>query len=279
MSRVTLVTGATGQAGSQVVKALVDAGERVRALVRTPEGEARLPPGAEAVVGDLADSASLGAAAEGATAVWLLSGYGDVPDALARMRSAGVERVVVLSSSAAPSGDMSNAVARYHIETEQAVEASGLAWTFLRPNSLMSNAYRWVDQFRSGTVRLPFADVPISTIDPADLAAVAVVALTADGHAGRAYRLSGPEALLPGDQVAAMAAATGRDVTFVAQDDAEARREMEASMPQPYVDAFFQFFREGLIDETTVLPTVAEVTGREPGTFATWAGAHADRFR
>ena len=79
----------------------------------------------------------------------------------------GVEHVVLQSSSAVPSGDISNAVARYHILSERAVRDSGLAWTFLQPNSFMSNTLRWIPQLRAGDlVRAPFADVRVATIDP-----------------------------------------------------------------------------------------------------------------
>ncbi|MGH9231201.1 MAG: nucleoside-diphosphate sugar epimerase, partial [Acidimicrobiales bacterium] len=61
--------------------------------------------------------------------------------------------------------------------------------------------------------------------------------------------------------------------------DDVARKEMAASMPAEYVDAFFSFFVEGTIDETTVQPTVHEVLGREPRSFTEWVGEHKDRFR
>jgi uncharacterized protein YbjT (DUF2867 family) len=274
-----LVTGASGNAGGGVVHGLLEVGADVRALAR-PGSEARLPTGVEAVAGDLNDPRTLDGALAGVEAVFLLSGYEGIDRTLAKMREAGVERVVLLSSSAAPGGDLDNAVARYHILSERAVRESGLPWTFLQPNSFMSNALRWLPQLRDGDlIRAPFAGVPIAMIDPDDLGAVAAAALTSDAHEGRAYRLSGPEALRPADQVAILAEATGRDLRFEAQSDADARAEMEAAMPVEYVDAFFSFFADGTVDETTVLPTVAEVLGREPRTFASWAAAHADAFR
>src|SRR5256885_1339330 len=94
-----------------------------------------------------------------------------------------------------------------------------------------------------------------------------------------ASRLSGPRALRPEEQVAILADATGRPIRFEPQSDEEARAEMEAAMPKAYVDAFFEFFAEGTVDETTVHPTVADVTGREPLGFEQWAAAHADDFR
>ena len=54
---------------------------------------------------------------------------------------------------------------------------------------------------------------------------------------------------------------------------------MSASMPAQYVDAFFSFYVEGKLDESVVLPTVAEVCGRPPRTFAQWAATHAGAFR
>jgi uncharacterized protein YbjT (DUF2867 family) len=274
-----LVTGATGNAGGGVLKGLLELGADVRALVR-PGSDAKLPDGLEAVAGDLNDPESLRGPLAGVSAVFLLSGYEGIERTLAEMGDAGVERVVLLSSSAAPTGNLKNAVARYHILSERAVRASQLPWTFLQPNSLMSNAYRWLPQLERGNViRLPFAQVPIATIDPDDLGAVAAAALTSDAHEGRSYRLSGPEALSPAAQVAILAEATGRDLHFEAQSDEEGRAEMEKAMPREYVDAFFSFFAEGTIDETTVLPTVKEILGQEPRTFKQWATAHVEAFK
>jgi uncharacterized protein YbjT (DUF2867 family) len=273
-----LVTGATGNAGGGVVNGLFEIGADPRGLVR--EGsESRLPDGAEAAVGDLNDPESLRGPLEGVSAVFLLSGYEGMERTLQLMRDGGVERVVLLSSSAAPTGKLDNAIAAYHIRSEQAVRESGLPWTFLQPNSLMSNAYRWLPQLENDDViRAPFGDVAISVIDPDDLGAVAARALTTPDHEGRTYRLSGPEALRPAEQVAILAKYCGRDLRFEGQADEEARAEMEQAMPRAYVDAFFEFFSEGLIDETTVHPTIKLVTGREPHSFEQWAEAHAEAF-
>jgi uncharacterized protein YbjT (DUF2867 family) len=268
-----LVTGATGNAGGAVVRALVAAGAPVRALVR--DAGAALPDGAEAVAGDLNRPETLAPHMEGVEAVFLLSGYAGLEQTLADMRAVGVERVVLLSSSAAPSEDLTNAVARYHILSERAVRDSGLQWTFLRPSSFMTNTLQWVPQLRAGdVVRAPFANVAVATIDPDDIGAVAAAALRSDAHAGRAYRLSGPEALRPADRVAVLADVLGRDLRFEAQPNDEARAEMSAAMPAEYVDAFFRFFVDGELDESEVLPTVEEVTGRPPRPFRDWVVAH-----
>ena len=274
-----LVTGATGNAGGGVINGLLQLGADVRGLVRGGS-EGDLPDGVEPAPGDLNDPDSLGGPLDGVSAVFLLSGYDGIERSLALMRESGVQRVVLLSSSAAPTGNVENAVARYHILSERAVRDSGLPWTFLQPNSFMSNAFRWLGQLENGDViRGPFGDVPISIIDTDDLGAVAARALTTADHEGKTYRLSGPEALRPAEQVAILAKYAGRDLRFEAQSDEEARIEMEQQMPKEYVDAFFEFFSAGTVDETTVHPTVGEVTGRKPRPFEEWADAHAEAFR
>ncbi|NGN63716.1 NAD(P)H-binding protein [Streptomyces sp. A7024] len=273
-----LVTGATGNVGREVVRALLDRGAPVRALTRTGDA-AGLPKGAEAVAGDLNDPASLAPALAGVRGVFFLPGYADMPGLLAAAKGAGVERVVQLSGRSAATGDMTNAVTAYMVRTEEAVRAAGLPWTIIRPSAFDANALRWLPQLRAGDVlRLPFAGVPIASIDPYDIGEVAAVALLADGHDGRVYDLSGPEPLLPADQVRILGETLGCELRFEAQPDAEARAEMEAAMPKEYVDAFFRFYVDGDLDESPVLPTVREVTGRDPRTFAQWARAHAGDF-
>jgi uncharacterized protein YbjT (DUF2867 family) len=276
-----LVTGATGNVGAELVRALTEQGEPARALVRDAARGAELPDGVERAVGDLNDPASVAAALDGVRGAHLLAGYEGLRDTLARMRDAGVERVTLQSGSSATATDgTQNAVARYHMESEAAIRASGLAWTFLQPNSFMSNTLQWRDQLAQGdTVTAPFADVAVSVIDPRDIAAVAARALTAGDLDGRALRLSGPEALRPADRLEILGEVLGRDLTLRAQSDDEARAEMREAMPEPYVDAFLAFFVDGTIDETTVHPTVEELLGRPPRTFRAWAEEHAGAFR
>jgi uncharacterized protein YbjT (DUF2867 family) len=274
-----LVTGATGNVGSEVVSALAVAGEQVRALVRD-RSKATLPAGAEPVAGDLNKPETMTDALAGVSAAFLLPGYADMPGLLARIREAGAERVVLLSGGSAAGGDMSNAVSRYMIQSEQAVQDSGLPWTIVRSNAFMSNALRWLPQLAAGdVVRVPFPAVRAAAIDPYDIAAVAASALRTAEHEGRTYLVSGPESLLPADQVAVLATMLGRDLRCEGLTNEEARAEMEASMPVEYVDAFFSFYVDGTLDESQVEPTVQQVTGRPPRTFEQWARAHADAFR
>ncbi|MGI5286265.1 NAD(P)H-binding protein [Nonomuraea polychroma] len=223
---------------------------------------------------------SLVKALDGVEGLFLLSGYADMPGLLARAREAGVRHVVLMSGGSAALEDLDNAVSRYMTLSERALRESGLLWTILRPRSFMSNAFRWLAQFEAGdVVRVPFADVPVAAIDPYDIAAVAAHALVNGGHEGRIYELTGPRALLPADQVAILGQVLGRDLRCEGLTNSEARAEMEAGMPVEYVDAFFQFFVDGTLDESEVHPTVQGVLGRPPRTFEEWAHAHADAFR
>lgn len=274
-----LVTGATGNAGGDVARVLVSAGQEVRGLIRRADQQATLPKGVEGVIGDLNQPETLSAALAGVRGVFLLSGYQDMPGLLAELRRAGVERIVLLSGSSAPVGDMSNAVTRYIVRSETAVRESGVPWTILQPNSLMSNTFRWLPQLRTGNVvRLPFPNVRVAAIDPSDIGAVVAQVLLSKEHEGRSYRLSGPQSLLPADQVRSLAQVLGRDLRFEGLSDAEARAEMSAGMPTEYVDAFFSFFVDGKLDESQVLSTVQEITGKQSRTFEQWAVAHADAF-
>src|SRR5256885_14578330 len=106
-----LVTGATGNAGSAVVRALLEAGTPVRALVR-PGREGAVPSGAQAAAGDLNSPDSVGAALAGVEAVFLLAGYDGLDGSLERMRAAGVRRVVLLSGRRAAAGGLPTAAAR-----------------------------------------------------------------------------------------------------------------------------------------------------------------------
>jgi uncharacterized protein YbjT (DUF2867 family) len=276
---VIAVAGASGNVGSALVELLAEEGHEVRAIVR-PNGKARaFPPDVAIVPGDLYAPAGLAGAFDGADAAFLLSGYDDA-GLVSALERAGVQRVALLSSSAAGTGDLSNAVAAYHIRSEQALRDSSLGWTFLRPNAFMTNTLAWAPAIRAGDpVVAPFANVPISTNDPRDVAAVAAVSLTTGEHDGVAHRITGPEPLLPSEQAAIIGEVLEREIAFRAQSNEEARADMNARMPSAYVDAFFDFYVDGAIDETSVQPTVEQVTGRRPRTFRAWVEAHADAFR
>jgi uncharacterized protein YbjT (DUF2867 family) len=278
-----LVTGATGNVGHEVVRALAGAGEAVRALTHggspDPATAGSDLAGVEVVTGDLDHPETLRGPLAGVRGVFLLPGYADMDAVVGEIRRAGIDRVVLLSGSSARSGDESNAVTAYMLRSERAVEAAGGRWTILRPFGFMANALRWRDQLAEGdVVQEPFAAVPIAVVDPFDIAAVAAAALLEDGHDGQTYLLSGPESLTAGDRVRILGEALGRELRLDALDEEQARAKLTAEMPAEYVDAFFDFYVDGGLDESEVSPAVRDLLGRSPRSFREWAAEHAAAF-
>ncbi|MFE3226205.1 NAD(P)H-binding protein [Nocardia sp. NPDC059228] len=271
-----LVTGATGNVGAELVQVLAGGAEAVRAVVRNPV-KAGLPAGVEPVAGDMTAPDTLAAALAGVRALFLLPGYPGVAEAAAK---AGVEHIVQLSGVSAATGDTGNAVTRYMMASEQEVTDCGAAWTIVRPCAFDSNALRWLPQLRAGdTVRVPFPTVRTASLDAFDLAAVAAHAFADPALRGEILWPTGPESLLPAEQIAILGDVLGRDLECVGLSDEDARTDMLKSTPVEYVDAFFDFYVAGAIDESIVRPTVEQVTGRAPRTFRQWATIHAEAFR
>ncbi|ASO21701.1 uncharacterized protein YbjT (DUF2867 family) [Actinoalloteichus hoggarensis] len=275
-SRTVLVAGATGNVGRPLVEQLVAAGHHVRALTRDPR-KADLPAGAEAVAGNLADPAGLAAAFDGVDAAHLIGFDGadfspltTGPEITALATRAGVRRVTVLR------GDLTKG------PFEEAVEASGLAWTYLSPVEFMSNALEWAESVRQeGVVREGFAESRSAMIHEADIAAVAATVLGGDddAHSGQEYWLTGPEVLTPPDKVRVIGEVLGRDVRYVELSQEEVVAAWRANGCS---DADVEFFL-AMRTETpevgrTVLPTVEQVTGRRARTFAQWVRENAGAF-
>ncbi|MEV0391684.1 NmrA family NAD(P)-binding protein [Polymorphospora rubra] len=267
-----LVTGATGNVGRPLVAQLLTAGHRVRALTRDPD-RADLPAGAEVVRGDLADAATLPAAFAGVDAVHLITFAGYEPitngEEIVRLaRDAGVRRVTVLK------GDVTRS------PLEEAVEAGGLERTYLGPVEFMSNTLEWADSVRDeGVVREAFPEAKSAMVHEADIAAVAAVALTGDGYAGREYWITGPQALTPPEKVRVIGEVLGREVRYVELSPDEIVAQWRG---QGFGDDDIGFFLTMRTNPPeagyTVLPTVEEVTGRPARTFAQWVRENAAAF-
>jgi uncharacterized protein YbjT (DUF2867 family) len=260
-----LVMGATGNVGGALVELLRARQVRVHAITREPR---TWPDDVQGVVGDANDPASLAGAAAGMDGAFLMSGYA-AEDQL--LEDLGTGHVALLSSSSVPLANGGNAMAAYHGESEKAVRTSHAAWTIVRPCSLQSNVTRWKDQLDAGdVVRAPFGDVAVAMTDPADVAAVLATALSETGHAGQTYRVSGPEALTPADQVAIVAEVLERKLRFEAVPDDEAHVTLPAQLGQAYADAQFDIFRDHPQYESEIQPTVEQVLGRQPGPLRGW---------
>jgi uncharacterized protein YbjT (DUF2867 family) len=167
-----------------------------------------------------------------------------------------------------------------HMAGEEAVAASGLDWTFLRPRAFMSNTLRWGPAIRAGdAVQLPFPDAPHASVDPRDIAGVAVRALTTPGHEGRIHRLTGPEALTPLDQLRRLSEVLGRPLRHERISLDRARELMVQQLPGPLADALLDSSRNlvaGL--KARLYGSVEEVTGRPAACFRQWAERHVAAF-
>ena len=160
-----------------------------------------------------------------------------------------------------------------------AVEASGLAWTHLWPADFMENVRMWFPQIReTGEVREPWPDAASAPTAMDDIAEVAAVALLEGGHRGRSYGLRGPAGVSRREMVAALAEATGVPIGFVPSTPEETVRALEPAMPNAawYVANVLTGLAGGEPQPNTL---VADVTGRPATTFAAWATAHADDLR
>src|SRR3954447_5333393 len=163
-----LVTGATGKVGRAVVDLLVAKDIPVRAVSRNPRS---LPAGVDARSADLTDPASLGDVLTGVDKVYLYAHPSGVDGFVTAARAAGVRHVVLLSALAAGDTDPGNAIARMHIEVENALANSGIAWTFVRPGAFATNALHWAKSIKdSGGVRIPYAQSQVASIHEADIA-------------------------------------------------------------------------------------------------------------
>ena len=227
----TLVIGATGNIGREVVAQLIANGVRVRALSRNPDS-ANLPAQAEVVSGDLTIPATLDQPLDDVDAVFLVWTGPATAVVPALMRIAGnVRRIVFLSAphrTPHPFFQQPNPVATLHAEIERLIEASGMHWTFLRPGMFAANArIWWAAKIRAGeTVRWPYADAPTAPIHERDIAAVAARVLCEPGHHGKDYVLTGPESLTQFQQLSIIAEVIGRPLRFEEISPEEACREL-----------------------------------------------------
>ncbi|MFI9810832.1 SDR family oxidoreductase [Saccharothrix variisporea] len=252
-----LVLGATGTTGKRVVRELEARGLVVRAASR--RGRVRF---------DWGERDTWVPAVAGVSAVYLMAPH-ELPidpefvhEAVAR----GVRRVVLLSSRGIEEmGD------DRLLGAEATVRACGAEWTVVRAD--------WFDQnfdegfFRpaieAGSLAVPVGDVRQGFVDADDIAAVAAVALTEDGHAGRTYEVTGPRALSFAEALGLIGAASGRSVRFGGTADEYRAQQDAMGMPQEQTEAEIEAFAQ--LKDTEPTEAVPEVTGRAAIDFADYA--------
>ncbi|MBR8741019.1 NAD(P)H-binding protein [Nocardiopsis sp. MG754419] len=270
-----LVTGATGTVGRAIVRRLLETGHPVRALTRDVDrARPLLPQGVEVVRGDLTAPESLVPHMDGVTGLHLVTFGGDDhapletgPRLVELAEAAGVRRVTVLSDF-------------YEGGVQAALRDSRLAWTFLNPVEFMANTTAWAASIRAeGIVREP-GPGPSAVVHEADIASVAVTALTQDGHGGHSLLLTGPEALTLRQRVDVLARALDREVTLVVLTPEELVASLRA---QGHDEEYVAFAHALAVDPPEVggrvQDTVERVTGRPARTFAAWVEENAHLFR
>ena len=277
-----LVTGATGKVGGQALRRLVDKGLDVRALARDPAKVEALGLGVEAVPGDLDKPDTLPPAMAGVDKVLVVAGGWDIPGEDANMinaaEAAGVGHLVLLSSLGVDAGVGSGP---FHAPGEEKLRSTRLTWTILRPGFYMANVMMGRDAIvAQGAFYEPTGTGRHALIHPADVGDVAAEVLASDGHAGKTYELTGPEAISSADCAAALSAALGREIRHVDVPDEAFRAGLaQAGVPAPVADNLARYYamvKAG--DFAMVTSTVPDLLGRPARTFKEWAAENAGAF-
>ncbi len=284
----TLVIGATGRIGGDLVKALVARGEDVRALVRDSEKAAAIEgQGVEAVVGDLERPETLDSALGGVDKAFLISGdnpriaelHGNFVEAA---RRADVGRIVRMSILVAMMPDSPLVLSKWHGEADRHVIDSGIPYTILQPAYFMQNVLMSAASIASdGIIYGAMGDGKVGVIDTRDIIDVAATILTSDGHQGQSYVLTGPEALSMADIAAKLSAALSKEVKYVnaSQDDTKAGM-VAMGMSDIIADAWVQLAQMLSMGAAEMITPVAkEITGKEPRSFDDFARDFTPAFK
>jgi uncharacterized protein YbjT (DUF2867 family) len=270
-----LITGATGNVGSLVVRGLLERGERPRVFVRDAKKAAgQYGDRVDIFVGDLTDGATLRTALGGADVLFLVNSGTNLAEhdelAARTARDAGVGLLVKLSSLDA---QQNVGTGVWHARGEAAIRATGIPFAFLQPSGFMSNALFWASSIRAeGIVTTAAGEGKIPFIHPKDIADVAIKALTTKAYVGQSFAITGPEALSYAEMAAKIAMAVAKPVTLrhISDDDVRCQmlrigdslEEVEAHL------SIYRAIREGRL--AAVTDTVERVLGRKPISFDQW---------
>lgn len=154
-----------------------------------------------------------------------------------------------------------------------------MEWTFLRPDAFAANTLMWAGQTKSGdVVRGAYAEAAAAPVHETDIAAVAVAALTQDGHAGRVYELTGPESLTHAEQAQIIGEVLGRPIRFAELATETARQAMSAHVPAPVLDGIFKVWSASVGRTAPTTTGVEDVTGRPARSYREWVIDHAAAF-
>lgn len=287
MADTILVTGATGTVGSEVIRQLRDRGIPVRAGVHTSEKAGIFSEqGIDVVHIDYEKADTFDTAVAGVDKLFFVGFAGPqfagVSRQLARTaKQAGVTHFVKLSAYGAgfsPEFYIANA----HRESEVAIEAEGIAYTHLRPNVFMQNLinYHGWSIRQEGKFYLAQGNGKVSFIDVRDVGTAAVTVLTQPGHEGKAYTLTGLEALTYHQAAVILSEAVGKPITYVPLSEAEARQRIQAmGQPDFLIDIGVNMDTFGRADGfARITQEFEELAHQEPITFKQFARDYTDAF-
>lgn len=269
MSHKILVLGATGNVGLPLVRSLVSKGEQVKAGSRS----GKPVEGAEGVAFDLADPASFGRALEGVDRLYLMlpSGYVDVVGLLGPVVEAAVARKIKIVFQSAIGVEADDNIP--YRQVELAIEKSGVAFVILRPNWFSDNFQTyWKAGVAQGQLEIPAGQGKSSFIDARDIAESAAAALTSSAFDGKAFTLTGPEALDYHEAAAMLSKALDHNISYTAVEDAPFIATLiKAGLSPDYAAMLTSIFypvREGWT--AVVTPDVETLTGKAPRSLATY---------
>ena len=282
-----LVSGATGTIGSALIQELAERNVPFRALVRSRSRAQSLPklPGMEVVIGDFDDAESLRHALEGMERAFLLTNSTERAETLQRTfvdaaQCTGVRQIVKLSQWAADPHSPVRFL-RYHAAIEQHIRESGIAYTLLRPNLFMQGFLSFRDTIaRQGRLFAPIGNARVSAVDIRDIAMVAATALTEDGHQGKIYGLTGPEALTHQDMAQKLADVLHRPIEFVDVPPQAMRDTLVAiGFPEWQADGVVEDYAHYARGEAAEVTTgVHDATGKQPRSFDLFVHDYALAF-
>jgi uncharacterized protein YbjT (DUF2867 family) len=279
LSMTILITGARGTVGQAVIARLHAAGVPLRAASADP-ALLTVPPGVEIMEVRLGEPETFDAALDGVRQVFLYPEPAGIDAFVKSAQVAGVEHVVLLSSSSVLGPDAeTDPLASHSLLVERALAASSLTCTFLRPDAFASNALGWAHQIWQGLpVEHAYPDASVAPIHPADIADIAVDALTGTGLRGRCITLTGPQVLTFREQLAVLARVIGRDIPVVEITHAEAEEQLGRYMPAPFVGSLLAFWAAASRQPATVADTTQSLLGTPARTFEQWADENAAAF-
>lgn len=285
MAKSILVTGATGTVGRDVVKRLSKKGAAVRAGVRDQaRARQRFDDNIALVTFDFENENSFAAALDGVEKVFLLPpllpNQAELTNAFVdAAKHVGVRHIVKLSAIGVDS-EIQFTVGKWHAANEQHIRESGLAFTFLRPNSFMQNFITYFPP-RNGAIYLPWGNGTASFVDTRNIAGVAVEILTSDGHEEKIYTLTGPAALGIAEVAEILADVVGRHFKYVdVPEDAARDGMLQAGVPKWQVQALMELHAINKQSRwSAVTSDVEKVTGIPPTDFAQFVRDDAEKFR